>query len=503
MAAPAINPFSQLRKEVKRTKPELIASGTDFELTLSPAEKLRAEENYSFGESAFKAFDFFTQHSEDISRDDIEHYVKNAPRSMSPIQRAIFGRVADRLIQSCERADEDYKQEGTELSKRLFALLIMGRRAMQTLSHEKMSELYRETKNQADQGSKTQDRPPQPSSPQLLTDPELNLTEIPQITATDLGSFVIRVKNLEDWKLLSDMDNTGNIGFKQSINPLLRQLLVQQGFSEDQLDIMGRTVFVADIPELEDQIEQVKRHELIHDLYQLAIRPETKTTYSRTLEKEIFLGVKDEIIAYLAGNEYWNPDLRTLATPIIAEACLDDPENIQYSPWELLESLAKKERNKLGEGTPGEERAAMFHQSMRTALREMARLHLLNSKTFDLALPALLGAQSFKEIAYHLSRLEPERQLDIVQASVMTGSKHVDTAFLINNLRLAISYDLSVSGLERIKPQMVAFLENLQKTYPDLNSAPPTIQFQYQAISETLSLMQRVRLASEAVSKAA
>lgn len=507
---PAMNPFGQLRKEVKQTKPELIASGTDFELTLSPAEKVRAEENLAFGKNTLKAFDRFTQHPEDISPDEIKHLAQDAMQGMAPAQQAVFERVTNRVVKNCEQVDEIYKQKGAELAERFFAFRIMAQQMAQRLNQAAKSELCRQIKKLPEQ--QTQEEPLRPES---TLPRNLNLSQLdnfipreprekPQITATNFGSFVIRIKDPEDWQLLSEMDRSGMVGLKiRAQNPLFRQLMTQLGFIPDQIDLIGRMVFLADFPETHDQVEKVKTHELIHDLYDLAIKPETKTIYTRPLEKEIFLQVKDEILAYLAGNKYWNPDLTTLAGPIIAEACLDNPDNAQYSPWEVLGRLAKREREKQGEGAQGEAQAAMFHQSMRTALREIARLNLLDSKTYDKALPAILGAQSFKEIAYHLSRLEVKKSIDVVQVSLAPDSNQVDSMLLMHNLLVAIMYDLPVAGLERLEPSLFAMLRQLYEKYPDLEAAPPQDQMQYRLINEALGLMQRVQRIPEAIPKAA
>ncbi len=510
-----LNPFGQLRERVKQTQPEVLAEGTRFELSLSPAEKIRAEENLAFGERVNDVFGFFVQNPEDVTHDEINYFAEEAMHGMTSEQKIVFKRIVNRVIESCERTTEEYKENGKEVAKRFFVFRVMVAQAVRGVMASEGIKFSGKEHLGLLQQEGVDEKVLKKISIEIREKivaliskmdsvVKSNPEKMPEVKANALGSFVVKVRDANTWSLISEAVRRDLLGFKMPVSdPNVRAGLVQNGFTDQDMQYLDHMVFMIDTPEFKDVAEEIKTHELIHDLYSLAIRPESKTVYTHSFEREIFLTMKDEMIAHFAGNRLWNTDISSLATVILNMAALDDLELAKLSPWEVIQRLASKERAEMGEGEIGENKSKMFCQSIMIALREVQRLNLLHSEEFDSALKAVLGAQSFKEMAYNLSNVEADRNITIHDVGVSGSEGNIDAEFLLRNLQAVVVYDFSVDGIQYIEQQVLDILNSYNTKYPDGNGMPSEEAYGYSLVIELYRMIKKVRYESNAMDAAA
>jgi hypothetical protein len=118
------------------------------------------------------------------------------------------------------------------------------------------------------------------------------------------------------------------------------------------------------------------------------------------------------------------------------------------------------------------------------ALREIARLELLDSKEQDEGIKSILFAQSFKEMAYGLSQIETGKQIDVLTIF----KNHRDIFDLLTRINDAIFFNIP---LDHVPEAIGIVIDNINQ----LNDSPPSrardISLEYMAkLLHTLQIHQ-------------
>ncbi len=246
-----------------------------------------------------------------------------------------------------------------------------------------------------------------------------------QISLTLLDVVLIHVNDPATWAKL-----VGNAGHAEDCEGFLKKYHLSGEVPHSMNDYayinrqFERTVYINVGGKKADEIRKIERHELFHDLYHQAIEPMQTSTYKSGPMHDWFVEMKDEIVAYVL-SERWATSLSKftrssnraiftdkLFTKKIKEGLVRVAlEKRGVDPLDFM-LAAEKDKDTLSKRLSPDEladiskQADLYYLEILFVQRELGRLKLLKSKSFDAALRATLTAQSFKEMVYHLSRMD-------------------------------------------------------------------------------------------------
>ncbi|QQR60812.1 hypothetical protein IPH19_05415 [Candidatus Uhrbacteria bacterium] len=312
----------------------------------------------------------------------------------------------------------------------------------------------------------------------------------PEIEITSLGAVMIRVQDLGAWRRICDFQ-----GFEPGLAGI--KILSPEGqsaVSDDDAKDFGRMIVLA--PEYithmgGESSDAFAKHELFHDVYHLAIAPEQTVSYRDPFEKEVFISVKNELLAYLIGNSRWNSNLNDTAGSVIVRETLD-PQLQNRRPEEIIAFASYSSRLQREGATPEQarERTRQFSNELFSAMHAITKLALLQDRSFEQGVSRLLVSQSFKEIAFHASELSGERE--VVAEDLLKDSETQEPAsfaYIIEALSNAVRFSIPIQSLEAVLVLVEQAIDQFRGY--DSRDVPPQI----------LQLQRLAQLARESVMK--
>ncbi len=355
-------------KTIRENVSEEIYGGTNRELVISPAEKIRYTENAKLGAVLVEDLEWLIEQDTNLTVEELaKRHAKIESSLTSDKQRSYFTDVKGRL----EKKAEVTKKIGrTETLRRIQACLD----GVATAVLRQAGELERDEEDRE------------------LFPFQLSTLDPRDVEVTTFGAVVITVRDEKIW--------TDQIGL-----PMTLRGVKMQGFAEEHLiprahlKAFGQVVFLFQSERVSpDAYRKIRSHELFHHYYALAFEEGAAVAYPPGNKRAYFSMLKNELIAYTLGEE-WQTSYRGLLNRGKDGTETDLLKFIQHSVMvEAVEggqdlSAANKEADE-------------FLRHMRCLRAELVRLSIKKSQAFKEMLTHLLAAESVKELAYHLSSIE-------------------------------------------------------------------------------------------------
>ncbi|OGH64297.1 MAG: hypothetical protein A2821_01880 [Candidatus Magasanikbacteria bacterium RIFCSPHIGHO2_01_FULL_41_23] len=319
---------------------------------------------------------------------------------------------------------------------------------------------------------------------------------------TPFGSIVVKVRDKETWRQFAGSESTeGTMGNNTIHSAIVFGFTAKKELNDDERLIAAdeaiRTTMVdANSPRVQKNIQ----HELFHDLYRQAIEQATECTYDvlpkenmvddRSKATEFFLMIKNELIAYaIAGR--WQLDFRRLidgrtreklSIALTENKILDDESIRVYIQEKIEESIGKDKHDPEIEVVYKKIKDDIM-VNMALTQREIVRLELQESESFDQAIQVLLTAQDFKEVFYRLSKIDSGKEID-----AMSIVKPSDNATTVNHIKIdntmyrALYHKIPVKRLTELMELVTRYIEELKTAGSD----DPDIQERLADFTSTL-----------------
>jgi hypothetical protein len=489
------NPFGELRERVRAESPGAVAANTPYEMHVSPADKVRFQENQRFAGAVYEGFKWLSDQGEDLDLDMLQIQVDTIAESLTPQQRQVFEGVISRIKDAHDKVDDEYIENGKAKAIQMYVILLM---TAESFSQKTREQVYEEAQSTIESGKQSNAKDLEVELKAWLEGRDL---EFPDIDHTKLGAFVMRVSDPTMFKQIGVMFNGQGLGgMKIHVTDRTKELFLQMGFTEEDIEFLGRTIVVDNSSENKDYAENVEKHELFHDLYDLAIAPETETVYSREEERNLFLEIKNELLAYLFANRSWNYDVMTLGTSFIHRALIQNPELQKNGSFnQLLQKQLLKERIS-GEGGSytvrvsdqqyADRKTQEYTVELLAMLRQVARLHLLRNQDQEIGVEVIMAAQSFKEIAFQLSQIEAEQKVDVVAASRINDQGQLDLRIMLQILNLASVYAIPIANPEDVYEQFADAHARLYAETFGRDNVPENTQLLLQLYGEVVKKLE-------------
>lgn len=399
--------YSEIRRRVERAAPQKLSRPFDEayglalkDLEYSQSEIVRAQENFAFGKHVADGF-FTLLRARQITVEEISRLERRVAKNCSPAQKKILRGVVQDLARLIEQTATKNSSEAVAEAKTFL------RKRFGLGGNE----------------------------------------EGVYVTITSLGAVKVRIYKKETWRKL-----VRRLGADEETAPLVGGFVlpipryVSKESALEHLKNEGRFVFINGKYESVDQ-PQVEDHEMSHWLRNQVFVNHERPVYRNPEANSFFLDVKNELVAYATG-ESLQPSLSRLvgrdetgqqAFNRFVESLRIRRENV-YILTDLKEanllskncpelplgnslSLKLEEHRQLtgrGRVEIAKERQRICHEAyvrskedaskagseLIMCLREIARLDVQRTRSFDLIFPAMIGAQSFKELAYFLSTID-------------------------------------------------------------------------------------------------
>lgn len=455
MYNPEQSRFKELRQRVEATEEKVINEGLPTEMRFSPAEQVRYEENKRFAENIYYGFRWILNHEQGLTPEAVEEYVGVVGAQLSLPQQKILERMKQRLLKDIETA----KQIDVDRLRKSFV---------------------------SDVGWKVE-----VSKLGVLTcvvdaegyDKLFKVATAPEGLAITMWGFLVPPDAKQTF-------------FTDDVVEEMRGLPI----------VIIRKM-EPNAPE-QYSTERIMQHELFHAFYDRVVQPEFRSAYRRPFERRVYGNIQNELVAYLRGNQIWRSLLPLLLpraegghggaensgketwqelmwaqldkrlqpseeAPVLQElAALKDaikaemvqmklagmvPQDIGNLKIDIVLAAQKRmqaqkqaERaRRIRQRSPEEvERAKKKVEKhmgeLYCALREVARLDLLQNRSVDEGEKGILFAQSFKEIAYNLSQIEADTPIDL--RDIMNSKPTLSDFFL--KIEDAIFFALPLSNVE-------------------------------------------------------
>lgn len=326
-------------------------------ITISPKEQIRYKENDAFAEAVYSDLHWLLDQTGTISVEEFEQKSKATEAQLTAAQLETFTRIRDSLKSAIESA----------------------------------AHIDQKTINEVIQKARELNY--------LLPDAQPTVEVIPW------GAIVLHVKE-EEFRSPFDQKSLHKQAYK--ITEVSRQ-----GINDPTLAALLEQTIVLKKTNNEERNAKVKRHELFHAIYAIAIAPEQPVHYDDDVEKRMFAQIKDEVLAYLFEGR-WQPDLRDLCLDVrLKGPDKDMPDNFMDLWGFVVRSLQKGTQKSMA--TPEinwyENEADDFIDHVWLLTREIARLYYLRASVEE-GIKAVLTSQDAKEAMYKLRRIGDRERLD-------------------------------------------------------------------------------------------
>jgi hypothetical protein len=489
------NPFSELRERVRAESSLDIAPNTPYEMHVSPADKVRFKENERFAEAVYEGFKWLSDQRKDLDMDMFQIQVDTITDDLTPQQKQVFEGVVSRIKDAYNKVDDAYIENGKAKAMNMYVMLLM---TVESLTDKSREQLYEEAEDalNSDKHGSSEDL-----ETELKAWAAGREFENPDIEHTELGAFVMRVSDSLMFKQFATMFNVCGVGgMKIHINDHVKEIFLQMGFTSDDIDYFKRIVIVDDSSENKGYTDTIEKHELFHDLYDLAISSETETIYTREEERNLFLQIKNELLAYLFANRSWNYDVMALGTSFVQKALIDNSELRKNGSFnQLLKKQLLKERisgagefytMRASDKKFADQKTQEYTVELLATLRQVARLNLLKSQDQDAGVKAIIAAQSFKEMAFRLSQINAEEKVDVVAVSRINDLGQLDLRIMLQVLNVASIYAIPINNPSEVYEQFVYAHDRLKAETFGQDDVPEHVQFLLQMYGEVLKQLE-------------
>lgn len=336
---------------------------------ISPAEKIRFEENKKLGSHLATLLRYFTR-AKELTRDALIEETAQLRLSLHPSQQKILSDLLEQALEDDERFQQMSREEICECSDRALE-----------------------------------------KTPGFT----FRLAGIP---ATDLerrpfGITVVYVRDEQRWRNeLSIFSNTSSgfhISFANHVQSALRETRDETGapssvsvhlpLTIEERDQIRRLIFIFQ-PQHTDKkrSDEIIQHEMAHVFFDRWVYDRMDVREETELAKAAFLAMKDEWIAYVQQGE-WRFFLGHLLN-----VSVEDDVVLSYRIRDLI-AHEYQDHGEMDESHAKEEATSVTNHIW-AARTQVMRLNLLQSTSFEEAMSVMIGAQSFKELAYQLSCID-------------------------------------------------------------------------------------------------
>lgn len=415
--------FSDQREQVENLKPIVLEEGTRWERVITPADQIRFAENDRLAEVVYGQMIDLIDGRVDLQQ--LSGTMHEKEPDLSPRQNEILSRIYNNLQRHAAgpvittRHPERYK-------------------TLQQVYKDNPSAACELFQRYAEAAWKI---PPHGISPE-------------QVSITSWGAVVVKVTDPNTWHKLIENNHSGDSdGFKMRVffTPSINRD-ENSPYREEQdpryiQAQANRTVVIKAFGLSSNEEQEILRHELFHELYDEVISPTYQSRYRNPAMDDTFRMVKNEMVAYALSRQWQTdekmyfpssmrkygklPNIEQMVTLDILHQQLPtaDHDEINLDPPDkkLADYTAQL-------GPTAAEKAAKdasnFVRDIATTWREIARLKLLRSHEYNQAAKAVLTAQSFKEIAYKLSRIDNTRIPDVIKFATKHDSLDLERAAL-------------------------------------------------------------------------
>ncbi len=357
-------------------------------ITISPKEQIRYKENDAFADAVYDDLHWLLAQTGKISVEEFEQRIEVVEKRLSPAQIEVFARIRDRLksaIESATQIDQKTIDEVIQKARELRYLLPRAK---------------------------------------------------PSVEITPWGAIILSVTE-EEFSSPIDKSNFNKLAFKV-------MEVARQGIDDPRLVALLERIIVLKKTDNEEKNARVKKHELFHDVYGVAVRPEQPTLYDDAAEKRLWAQIKDEILAYLFEGR-WRPDLRALCHDVRLKdrTAAKDFYGHYMDLWGFVSRSLQKEMS-VDEAA---EKADEFADHVWLLVRELARLYYSRAPVED-GIKAVLTAQDAKEAMYKLCQIGDRGCLDgeilwkVIRRESQTDMYKADelSAYQIENFIYYFSY---------------------------------------------------------------
>ncbi len=394
---------AEMRRMFKESVPddgELLNKDTEWALTVSPSERYRYKENERLAECLAPDFLWLAEHLADPD-----------------LNKTMIRDRADSL--PIEKLSEPQRKAIAALRKEIEGLMD----GAEELSEIEMADFLQD-------------------APSIVKSFPSGLTAA-DVQVTKLGAFLVVRRDKEEWKKWEEASGKENDGNSETLG---YHFHVQDPFfgPEEIREKIDRTTLVLDIQD--GQLDDRIRHELFHDLYRAVLEKKTRPQYGDRTMNETFIRIKDEMIAYLLQGRGWEYEFKKIHGIFVKSQELQNANRFEILA--RLSSIISSRRSsrmlharhgvygsnlrlsdpRLQEASEeAKEKTKKFTEELVALRREILRLRFLRCPASE-GIPAILMAQSFKEMVFNMSKLE-QRPIDAL-AYVAADNPKEDADFL-------------------------------------------------------------------------
>jgi len=448
--------FSNIKKRIIEEDNEVMFPENDFlKFKLTPAEKIRYEENSKLSETVFEEFNSLI--NGDIDLDSIKERSERLMEKLSTKQQNIIRKITKKIINGggvvLEGLSSNFKHDTLQDKYKKYG------------NSQAVSYFYEGVSSEIASKIKFQD-----------------------IKLLPWGAVVVYVNDEE----------TMNALYGPEDDKVKAQGFFKNGLFDRQVDSsvnnypyinaqFKRTVYIRTDNISDKRVKEIEKHELFHELYKNILSDDQEIRYERYSDRALFGEIKNESMAYLMSEE-WQYKLNPLSTSLrchegeneravtsfnrlydyIVDYRLKE-EFQKDNPEKFLAIMGISEKNL--ELIPDEKKenikkqAMLFLQEIVYCLREVVRLNYLESNKFEEAKKAILTAQSFKEMRYKLSRIEENTPLEPpIHFDLKNLSQEDNLNKALSFLENAIVFRLAIKNLDDLIIALKKRKEEIKKS---------------------------------------
>jgi hypothetical protein len=371
---------------------EIIFKDTTKPLEVSPAEKIRYEENTRFGAAFLYAFHQIVKQDKHISRTRIEYLFDQSMKDLSQEQQLRARKVREYILHHYDTAPT--KEEVVSSLPVTYPYLFR-----------------------------------QPNRVATFLVPERD------IEVTPLGAIVITIADEAIWD--QEVIMSGHAIGKRCVElkgknlpPMLERILLVRGDAR-----------------VAKQKENTRVHELFHDLYGNVFQEMPHNIrYPDPGRTDVAGRIKDEIIAYLLNQDWhWQASGLTGYSRLL-EQRLDINIAVSHAKKGVCDNYGFTDEQK------AEPILNRFRVEIEAVCDELFRLQWAKAPAFDEALPKILAAQTLKEIAFHLHSIDGY-VLRATELITRVDGKIVDS-FVVAGFDYIRKHQLKLSDINELKQQL-------------------------------------------------
>lgn len=337
------------KERIRTESPEVLFPGTPRAFEVTPAEKIRYEANAAFGAVLVDDLVWLVSAEATVTEEELlKRQAMRAAALQTDEQRGHLENVTKRLIELMQQTKKIGRKEILHRIQSFSDIASAG------TSSFRFSQL----------------------------DPE-------DIEVTPFGAVVVTIRDQQLWE--------NELGFLASANGIKLTTNKVPFTSSKQHMTFSRVIFVKSISD--SLTDGYRSHELFHDLYHQVVEHEMISRYKMITQREIFSDLQNELLAY-AISEEWQPQLSDLLNrrEHVTDAKLRGQIQKEISSEFEMNSVSRKE---------AQERAAAYVQMLLQVQSELVRLYLIKNTDFTKWMGCILASAELKELAYHLTQIEP------------------------------------------------------------------------------------------------